>query len=70
MQQQEEKTEAIYGVENVVSVSLHCFARAKASHDSCGDFTLVEGGGEEEYYGRSVMSAARWSSSVSHFSQM
>jgi two-component system sensor histidine kinase VicK len=27
-------------MENVVSVSLNCFARAKASHDSCGDFTL------------------------------
>ena len=34
MQQQEEKTEAIYGVENVVSVSLNYFARAKANHDS------------------------------------
>ena len=36
MQQQEEKTEAIYGVENVVSVSLNYFARAKANHDSWG----------------------------------
>lgn len=69
MQQQEEKTEAIYGVENVVSVSLNYFARAKANHDSWA-ITLAEGGGEEEYYGRSVMSVARRSSSVSHFSQM
>jgi two-component system sensor histidine kinase VicK len=27
-------------VENTVSVSLNCFAQAKESHDSCGDFTL------------------------------
>jgi len=38
--QEEEKTETIYGVENTVSVSLNCFAQAKESHDSCGDFTL------------------------------
>jgi hypothetical protein len=36
---QEEKTQTIYGVENTVSVSLNCFAQAKESHDSCGDFT-------------------------------
>jgi signal transduction histidine kinase len=37
---QEEKTQTIYGVENTVSVSLNCFAQAKESHDSCGNFTL------------------------------
>ena len=40
VQQQEEGTETIYGVENVMSVFLNCFARAKASYDSCGDFKL------------------------------
>jgi two-component system, OmpR family, sensor histidine kinase VicK len=38
--QEEEKTETIYEVENTISVSLNCFAQAKESHDSCGDFTL------------------------------
>jgi two-component system sensor histidine kinase VicK len=38
--QEEEKTQTIYGVENTVPVSLSYFARAKESHDSCGDFTL------------------------------
>ena len=40
MVQEEEKTETIYDVENTISVSLNCFAQAKESHDSCGDFTL------------------------------
>jgi two-component system, OmpR family, sensor histidine kinase VicK len=40
MVQEEEKIQDIYGVENVISVSLNCFAQAKVSHDSCGDFTL------------------------------
>src|SRR5215210_5343459 len=40
MVQGEEKTETIYDVENTISVSLNCFAQAKESHDSCGDFTL------------------------------
>jgi hypothetical protein len=52
VQQQEEKTETIYGVE------------------TSSQFLYTEGGEEEEYYGRSVMSAACRSSSVSHFSQM
>jgi two-component system sensor histidine kinase VicK len=38
--QKEEKTQTIYGVENVISASLHCFAQVKVSHDSCGNFTL------------------------------
>lgn len=37
---EEEKTQTIYGVENTVPLSINCFARAKQSHDSCGDFTL------------------------------
>jgi signal transduction histidine kinase len=37
---QEEKTQTIYGVENIVSVSLNCFAQAKVGYDSCGDLTL------------------------------
>jgi two-component system, OmpR family, sensor histidine kinase VicK len=40
MVQEEEKTETIYDIENTISVSLNCFAQAKESHDSCGDFTL------------------------------
>ena len=40
MVQEEEKIQDIYGVENVISVSLNCFAQAKVSYDSCGDFTL------------------------------
>src|SRR5215210_242874 len=40
MVQGEEKTETIYDVENTISVSLNCFAQAKESHDSSGDFTL------------------------------
>ena len=39
--QEEEKTQTIYGVENTVPLSLSYFARAKQSHDSCGDFTLA-----------------------------
>jgi hypothetical protein len=38
--QQEEKTQAMYGMENIVLVSLNCLARAKESHDSCGNSML------------------------------
>jgi two-component system, OmpR family, sensor histidine kinase VicK len=40
MVQEDEKIQDICGVENVISVSLNCFAQAKVSYDSCGDFTL------------------------------
>ncbi len=54
VQQQEEKTETIYGVETSSQ-----FLYTEGGEEE-----------EEEYYGRSVMSAACRSSSVSHFSQM
>jgi two-component system sensor histidine kinase VicK len=38
--QGDEKIQDIYGAENVISVSVNCFAQAKISYDSCGDFTL------------------------------
>ena len=38
--QEDEKIQDIYGEENVISVSLNCFAQVKVSYDSCGDFTL------------------------------
>jgi signal transduction histidine kinase len=38
--QEEEETQAIYGVENTASVSLNFLAQAKKNHDSCGDFML------------------------------
>jgi two-component system, OmpR family, sensor histidine kinase VicK len=40
VQEADERTSTIYGVENTVSASLNCFAQAKESYDSCGDFTL------------------------------
>jgi two-component system, OmpR family, sensor histidine kinase VicK len=40
MVQGDEKIQDIYGVENVISVSLNCFAQAKVRYDGCGDFTL------------------------------
>jgi two-component system, OmpR family, sensor histidine kinase VicK len=40
VQEEEEKTKTIYGMENTVPLSLSYFARAKQSYDSCGDFTL------------------------------
>ncbi|MDQ3718422.1 MAG: ATP-binding protein [Thermoproteota archaeon] len=38
--EEEEETQAIYGVENTASVSLNFLAQAKKNHDSCGDFML------------------------------
>ena len=38
--QEGEKTHTIYGIENIISFCLDCFAQTKESHDSCGDFTL------------------------------
>jgi two-component system, OmpR family, sensor histidine kinase VicK len=38
--QEGEKTHTIYGVENIISFSLDCFAQAEENYDSCGDFTL------------------------------
>ena len=35
-----ENTRTIYGIENIISFSLDCFAQAKESRDSCGDFKL------------------------------
>ena len=35
-----ENARTIYGIENIISFSLDCFAQAKESHDSCGDFKL------------------------------
>jgi two-component system sensor histidine kinase VicK len=35
-----EKTEVINGIENIVPLSLQCFARIKESYDSCGDDAL------------------------------
>ena len=36
----EEITETIYGIENILPLLLHCFARVKDRYDSCGDHTL------------------------------
>ncbi len=37
--QEQDKTETIYSMENILSACVDYFAQAKVSHDSCSDFT-------------------------------